>query len=512
VNTGTTLNMPKMKALTTAFCLSAALCICLDNIAQDSGPVIDRQPAFAGTFYPASPRELREDLDHYFAEAEAVRLDGRVRILVVPHAGYDYSGVVAASGYKSIPKDAIYKNIFLIASSHREQFNGASVYAPGNYITPLGEVRVNREIASQLIQSGKNIRYLPRAHDREHSIEVQIPYIQHHFSETPDIVPIVMGNSSLAAARELAAALLPWFTPENLFIISSDFSHYPTYQDARRIDQLTGEAILAKDPEIFYTALQKNSSEGIRNLVTPCCGWSSIMTMLYMADRKQEIDMSPVLYRNSGDSPIGDKDRVVGYWAIAGYEKPPAVVSYDLDAGDEQKLLAISRSTLDNYLRSGTLAKVDQSELSGTLRQAAGAFVSLYMGGRLRGCIGNFHPDKPLYMVVQEMTLAAALNDGRFAPVEPSELEYISIEISVLTPLQKITSPDEFQLGKHGIYMTKGGKSGTFLPQVAQSTGWSKEEFLGHCARDKAGLGYEEWKEADLYVYEAIVFGEEKDQ
>jgi AmmeMemoRadiSam system protein B/AmmeMemoRadiSam system protein A len=512
VNTGTTLNTHKMKALVTAFCITAAFCCSQGVKAQDSGPAIDRQPAFAGSFYPASPRELREDLEDYFARAEAVRLDGRVRVLILPHAGYDYSGVVAASGYKSIPEETSYKNIFFIASSHREQFNGASVYAAGNYLTPLGEARVNREIASQLIQSDKNIRYLPRAHDREHSIEVQIPFIQYHFKETPDIVPIVMGTSSLAASRDLAAALLPWFTPENLFIISSDFSHYPSYKDAQRIDRLTGEAILTKDPQVFYSTLQKNSAEGVRNLATPSCGWSSIMTLLYMADRKEEIEMSPILYRNSGDSPIGDKDRVVGYWAIAGFEKPPAAISYDLEADDREKLLAISRATLESYLRSGTLAEVDQSELSGKLRQPAGAFVSLYMGGRLRGCIGNFTPDKPLYMVVQEMTLAAALNDRRFAPVEASELEYISIEISVLTPLHKITSIDEFQLGKHGIYMTKGGKSGTFLPQVAQSTGWSKEEFLGRCARDKAGLGFEEWKEADLYVYEAIVFGEEKVQ
>ena len=234
------------------------------------------------------------------------------------------------------------------------------------------------------------------------------------------------------------------------------------------------------------------------------------MTMLYMADRKEEIEITPVLYRNSGDSPIGDKDRVVGYWAIAGYEKPPEALSYTLDDEEKLKLLEISRSTLETYMRSGTLAEVSSSGLTGILRQPAGAFVSLYMGGRLRGCIGNFTPDKALYMVVQEMTLAAALNDSRFAPVEASELEYISIEVSVLTPLQKIESVDEFQLGKHGIYMSKGGKSGTFLPQVAQSTAWTTEEFLGHCSREKAGLGYEGWKEADLYVYEAIVFGEEK--
>jgi AmmeMemoRadiSam system protein B/AmmeMemoRadiSam system protein A len=499
-----------MNRFISALCITAALCFSITATAQDSGSLTNRQPAYSGTFYPASPRALQDDLDKYFAEAEAARLDGRVRTLIVPHAGYDYSGVVAASGYKSIPKDEQYKNIFIIASSHREQFNGASVYVAGNYITPLGEALVNREIASQLIEAEKTIKYLPKAHDREHSIEVQIPFIQHHFTTTPAIVPIVMGRSSLSAARDLAAALLPWFTPENLFIISSDFSHYPPYKDAQRIDRLTGEAIVSGDPQVFYSALRKNSAEGVLNLATPSCGWSSIMTMLYMADRKEEIKLSPVLYRNSGDSPIGDKDRVVGYWAIAGYEKPPEALSYELNVQEKLSLLAISRNTLDTYLRSGTLAEVSNSGLTGTLRQPAGAFVSLYMGGKLRGCIGNFTPDKPLYMVVQEMTLAAALNDRRFAPVEAPELQYISIEVSVLSPLQKIGSIDEFQLGKHGIYMSKGDKTGTFLPQVAQSTGWSKEEFLGRCAKDKAGIGYEGWKEADLYVYEAIVFGEEK--
>lgn len=510
MNTGTSLNIHKMKALFTAVCIMAVVASPVTLGAQGSATGTHRQPAFAGTFYPASPRELKEELDAYFANASPAQLEGRVRTLIVPHAGYDYSGVVAASGYGSIPRDAQYKNIFLIASSHREQFKGASVYAAGNYITPLGEAKVNREIAAQLIETGKNISFNPKAHDREHSIEVQIPFIQHYFTDTPPIVPIVMGNSSLAAARDLAATLLPWFTPENLFIISSDFSHYPSYKEAQRIDKQTGEAIVSKDPEVFYSALRKNSNERVANLATPSCGWSSIMTMLYMADRKEEIGIAPILYRNSGDSPIGDKERVVGYWAIAGYEKPPEALSYALDEEEKLKLLEISRSTLETYMHSGTLAEVSSEGLTGILQQPAGAFVSLYMGGRLRGCIGNFAPDKPLYMVVQEMTLAAALNDSRFAPVEASELEYISIEVSVLTPLQLITSVDEFQLGKHGIYMSKGDKSGTFLPQVAQSSGWSTEEFLGRCSRDKAGLGYEGWKEADLYVYEAIVFGEEK--
>jgi len=128
----------------------------------------------------------------------------------------------------------------------------------------------------------------------------------------------------------------------------------------------------------------------------------------------------------------------------------------------------------------------------------------------LRGCIGRFEPDEPLYRVVQEMAIAAATEDYRFPPVTPQELGELDIEISVLTPLRKISSIDEIQLGRHGIYIKKGGRAGTFLPQVATETGWSKEEFLGYCARDKAGLGWNGWKDADIYVYEALVFSEQE--
>ena len=234
------------------------------------------------------------------------------------------------------------------------------------------------------------------------------------------------------------------------------------------------------------------------------------MTMLYLSNRRDDLRMSPILYQNSGDVPIGDKQRVVGYWAIAGHSIPQKSEDYTLKDLEKQSLLEIARTTLEDFISKGELALVPESSITNTLDQAAGAFVSLYMGGRLRGCIGNFTPSNPLYLVVQEMTLAAATRDHRFAPVEASELEYIDIEISVLTPLKKINSIDEFQLGKHGIYMIKDGNSGTYLPQVAEQSGWTAEEFLGHCAREKAGIGWDGWKDAELYVYEAIIFGEEK--
>lgn len=492
---------------------TALLFVSLNSAAQKTPVVADRQPAFAGSFYPGTKAALESQLRQLFQEASTAKLQGRVQTLIVPHAGYDYSGVVAASAYKSVPPEASYENIFIIASSHRAQFNGASVNPAGNYITPLGKMPVNQLIANDLIRDHRNISYHAEAHDQEHSIEVQIPYIQYHFKNPPPLVPIVMGSSSPSAARDLATALIPYFTPENLFIISTDFSHYPSYRDAKRVDQTTAESILTKEPETFYNTLRKSSQESVPNLMTPCCGWSSVLTMLYMADRRDDMELVPVLYRNSGDASIGDKDRVVGYWAIVGQVRSPEdYPPFVLELPEKEQLIQISRATLESYINKRSLYEVPQTDLPSALQQPAGAFVSLYMGGRLRGCIGNFAPDKPLYSVVQEMTIAAATHDPRFAPVESPELPYISIEISVLTPLHKISSIDEFQLGRQGIYITKNGRSGTYLPQVAEETGWSKEDFLGHCSREKAGLGWDGWKDADLYTYEAIVFGEEMKQ
>jgi AmmeMemoRadiSam system protein A len=375
-------------------------------------------------------------------------------------------------------------------------------------MTPLGEVRVNRTLARELANAHETIRFLPAAHDREHSIEVQLPFIQYHFKEPPPIVPIVIGSSSVATARDLAMALKPYFKPGNLFVISSDFSHYPPYQEAVRVDRSTGNAILENDPGVFYETLRKNNQAGVENLATPCCGWCSILTLLYMSEGEDDLVYTPILYRNSGHSPLGDRERVVGYWAIAGHQDQQREAGFRLEKSDEQALLQISRETLEAYLVSRTIPEIGTDHMPANLRQHAGAFVSLYKHGQLRGCIGNFQPGKPVYEVVREMSVAAATRDTRFIPVNAGELEQISIEISVLTPLRKISSIEEFELGRHGIYMIKDGHSGTYLPQVAEQTGWNREEFLGNCARHKAGIGWEGWKEADLYVYEAIVFGE----
>jgi AmmeMemoRadiSam system protein A len=217
-----------------------------------------------------------------------------------------------------------------------------------------------------------------------------------------------------------------------------------------------------------------------------------------------------LFHKNSGDAQVGEKDRVVGYYAIALVQKKEGdAPGFNLTAEDKTVLLSIARKTIQQYVTNRTVPWMDKNQLSPNLLIPAGAFVTLSEFGALRGCIGSFQATEPLYRTVQSMAVAASTQDPRFDPVNPSDINRLKIEISVLTPMKKIKSIDEIELGKHGIYIKKGGKSGTFLPQVATDTRWTKEEFLGHCSQDKAGIGWDGWKDAEIYIYEALVFGEE---
>jgi MEMO1 family protein len=474
-----------------------------------------RKPAFSGTFYPSEKAALRSRLQELFREAgQAVPLEvsgdknGKVQTIVVPHAGFDYSGLVTAAGYLEIPKNAVYKNIFIITTTHRRPFEGVSTDLSSSYLTPLGELKINQQITKNLLSQHEQIIYYGPAHEREQGIEVHLPFIRYHFDQMPSVVPLVMGTSSMASARDLASALLPWFTPENLFIISADFSRYPSYSDATEIDQITADAVMSGNPEQFYNSLRSISNKAVKNLSTPSGDWSSIMTLLYMANQGENLEFKPLLYRNSGDSPVGDRKRVVGYWAIEGHQKHQTNTSFALCREDKTVLLGISRSTLESFIQNESIPEISTKELSSALRKPASVLVSLYMGERLRGRLEYISPAIPLYAMVQEMTIAAATLDKRFAPVESTELEYINIEISILSPLRKIDSIQEIDTEKHGIYLVKDNQYGTYLPGRASKENWSTEELLGHCAREKAGLGWDEWKEAELYIYEASTFSE----
>jgi MEMO1 family protein len=458
---------------------------------QDSGKKqtpADRQPAVAGQFYSANPEELKSNLRDMFRSAVPSAGISNIRAVLVPHAGYVFSGQVAASAINQLDPEAEYKRIFIIGSSHRTAFDAASVYAEGNFITPLGKVPVDAEAAQDLISKSKWFRFFKDAHWHEHSLEVAIPFLQYHLKKPFSIVPIVLGTDSPATCKEIAAVLKPYMNAENLFVISTDFSHYPDYDNALKVDGLTAAAILKNDPEALMQTLQSNAAMNIRQLATSLCGWTSVLTLLHMTKEEDGYNYKEIQYRNSADSPYGDSNRVVGYYAML--VSGPAAASaeeneFTISEQDKKHLLTVARNTLEAYINHRKYPDIDASEFSDNLKKQCGAFVTLHKDKKLRGCIGRFTADIPLYEVVRDMAVSSATQDHRFSPVTPDEISAIDIEISVLSPMRKISSPDQIELGKHGIYIIKGSRSGTFLPQVATETGWNKEEFLGHCAATK---------------------------
>ncbi len=468
--------------------------------------------AVAGSFYPAEKQQLEKQLYIFFEHVEDTTTRQTAAAIIVPHAGYIFSGQVAADAYAKINPEKQYKRIFIIGTSHHEWLNGASIYSAGDYQTPLGNVKVDTELAKKLIDENKFIKFSPAAHDREHSIEVQLPFLQYHLKKPFQIVPIIISTNTAVTCKKIAEALMPYFNEENLFIISSDFSHYPKYSDAIKTDKITGEAVASNSPEIFADVINNNAKKDIPGLATSCCGWSSVLTLLLMTSQTPGIEIQHLMYLNSGDTPYGDKQKVVGYHSFI-FSKSKAVsysINFSLQDYDKEKLLEIARETIDNKLAGKPVSEFDENEFPPTLLNHCGAFVTLTKNGQLRGCIGRFIADEPLYKVVQDMALSSAFDDYRFSPVTMAEMNDIEIEISVLSPLKRIYSADEFELGKQGIYMIKGNRSGTYLPQVAEQTGWDKQEFLSHCASEKAGIGKDGWKNADLYTYEAFVFSEKE--
>ena len=471
---------------------------CNGNVAKESTV---RPATQANRFYTGDARKLSEEVDSLLARHAGDKHFADLAAVIVPHAGYYFSGNVAAAAYMSIPVKE-YKRIFLLGPSHHEWLDGASVNTAFDYYsTPLGNVKVDVETAQKLTETDSVFSYHAKAHDREHCLEVQLPFMQRRFGEVPPIVPIIISTNDFRKLQRIAGVLKPYMTEENLFVISSDFSHYPKYEDACEVDTRTGKAVESGDVERFIAQLEENAKSGVRNLATSACGELAIATlMLMMQDGGYEV--KHLLYQNSGDIDNHDYSRVVGYHAFAILRKG----EFSLNDEEKRILKEIALTSIKDSLDGKRIAEPIFNSQFSIFNSKCGAFVSLHKQGRLRGCIGHFGEDVPLHEIVAEMARAAALEDPRFMPVTKDELDDIDVEISVLTPMRRIKSLDEFQLHKHGIYIKKGYRSGTFLPQVADEVNWTKEEFVGHCAQDKAGIGWDGWKDAELYVYEAIVF------
>ncbi|NMC98438.1 MAG: AmmeMemoRadiSam system protein B [Bacteroidales bacterium] len=460
-----------------------------------------RKSIFSGRFYEENPVSLKNELELYLSKSKSISQKFPLAI-ISPHAGYIFSGQTSADAFKQINKDAKYEHIFIIAPSHHALEKGAAVYNSGDFETPLGIVKVDHEFCSDLLQKYPELFHTnDPAQEKEHSIEVQLPFLQVCLKNDFNIVPILITTDQLSDCKLIAHTLLPYFNKNNLFIFSSDLSHYPEYNQAIKIDNQTIDAILSANAEHFDSVANQVSK--VDNILTRACGRYPIATLLYLMQMSNNSTIKIISYITSGDNAAGDKNKVVGYASFAIYDIDTFP---DISEEAKTKMLKYARKSIENYL-SNTKNTLEQPN-EPFAQKHYGVFVSLYNNNELRGCIGTFQTQKTLAQNIHDMAIAAATRDHRFRPVDSTELNDLTIEISILSPLKKIYNISEIVLGTHGIYIIKGTKSGTFLPQVAKKTGWTKEELLGHCSRDKAEIGWDGWKDAEIYIYETVVFGE----
>ena len=504
------MSTPYSLVLTSA--LLAGLMVSCGSSADESGC---RMPAVAGQFYPAAPDQLGRMIDDFLVQANPPSIEGRVRALVVPHAGYEYSAPVAAYAYKVIVGKP-YKTVVLVGNSHREGYDGASVYNKGAFKTPLGDVEIDTELAGKLIAANKKFIFFRESpHISEHSLEVQLPFLQKALGPF-NLVPILLGTESREAADILGDALAENTGPDTLVIASTDMSHYPPYESANFADRKVADAIVSGSEDNLERTIRHLEKMGVPNASTFLCGEGAVKAIMRYAEKVGAKKAQLLKYANSGDT-AGSKDRVVGYCAIAfsseGGTNMPVKQSKEeevLNQDEQAELLKLAKITVESVVRTGK--KPDYTNKMPGLDRPLGAFVTLRERGQLRGCIGRFKPDIPVYKVVIEMAVAASTQDYRFSPVSERELDKLDYEISVLSPLRKVKSWKDIQIGKHGVEVARGMRHGVFLPQVATETGWDLETFMNNLCEQKAGLPADAWKDpgTDIYVFTALVFGGEQ--
>lgn len=468
-----------------------------------------RKPAMAGSWYPGTAKALSAEVDKYLEAAPISDQPGRLMALVSPHAGYMYSGPTAAYSYKNVAGMSA-GTVVLVGPSHHAYFNGVAAYAAGVWETPLGEVQVDGELARAVIgQDPDYVKDQPSAHAQEHSLEIQLPFLQRALKPGFRIVPLMMFDHSLPACRRLATALAKAIGGRRdvLLVASTDLSHFHSDDKARKLDRTVADRVSRFDPEGLAADLESGKCEA--------CGGGPVVAVM-MAARELGADTAVVYrYQTSGDVS-GDRSQVVGYLAAGIYEaknqnsksKNQKAEPGKLTAEERKELFRIARASVEAAVRDKPMPET--SPLTPVLGEKRGVFVTLKVRGQLRGCIGYIEAVKPLYRAAAEMAREAAVGDPRFPPVSEKELPLLEYEISVLTPKRQISDPKEFVTGKHGIIVERDGRSGVFLPQVAPEQGWDRETTLSYLCAHKAGLPADAWKDkrTKLYVFEAEVVEE----
>ncbi|MDD5562618.1 MAG: AmmeMemoRadiSam system protein B [Thermoanaerobaculaceae bacterium] len=485
-----------------------------------------RPAAVAGSFYAGDAAQLQRDVTGY------LRGGGEAgpppAALIAPHAGYAFSGATAGRAFAPLA-GAKLTRVILLGPSHQADFRGGALPAAGvaAFATPLGEVPVDRAAVAALAR-WPEFNGPARAHDREHCLEVELPFLQATVGAVP-IVPILVGHStdralSLAMARRLAELV----GPGTLVVASSDFTHHgapygygPFPQDRSlpaalvALARATAGRAAAADPRGFAQQIEASGDT--------VCGARPITVLLELLAHAFR-GAGTVVDVTTSAAVSGDLSQVVAYAAVdftgswgAWREDPPPPRLATLDAVERKAALALARAALATHLtHAGQLADwFAANAVAGNLAAPAGVFVTVNnrgakarARGRLRGCIGTMEAREPLADAIVDAAVSAA-HDPRFPALAASELPEEAIEVSVLSPMHDVAGPDDIILGTHGVLLSKGGRQAVFLPQVATETGWDLPTFLSALAQ-KAGMAPDAWRSgARFEVFTAQVFGEE---
>ena len=452
---------------------------------------------------PETRAEMEKTLGDFLASATVpAGLREPIRGLVVPHAGYEFSGPCAAYAYKSV-QGKPYKRVIIMGPDHRIGFNGIAVTKATHYETVLGEIAIDTDLCEKLLAHSKLFRSLEGV-DNEHSVAIQVPFIQTVLKDTK-IVPLIVGDLTSAEQYQEAAEIIQsLIDDETLVIASSDFTHYGEphhyvpFKDniKENLHKLDGGAI-----ELIKEGNLKGFQDYLKETEATICGWRPIVLLMMTL---QDTEGVLLHYYTSGDLS-NDYSNSVGYAAIA-------LTDYYLSEAEQKTLINLARQTLKLYLNERKTPEVKAGELSNRLRRPRGVFVTLNTrkDHHLRGCIGRLFDPEPLYQGVIDNAVNSAVNDSRFSPMNAAEEPEVEVEISVLSALRRVKGPADIIAGKHGVYLLKGQAGATFLPQVATEQGWNRDTMLSELC-EKAGLRPDAWHDPDMkfYVYTAQVIKEE---
>ena len=462
-----------------------------------------------GMWYPANSTLLKKQIKDFIKASNTDPKDN-IMALIAPHAGYIYSGENAAYSYAQI-NGKNFDRIIVLGPSHYYHLNNQIALPDSDeYKTVLGTIPLDTEVIDQLSKSSlfikDNAPFL-----KEHSTDNQIPFLQ-ETARNFKLIPMIMGQFSADKIMEVANLLKKVIDHKTLIVISSDFTHYgsnfgftPFKNDiAKNLKNLNESSVIPiknLDAKAFTKQVEKTHDT--------ICGVMPITLLLHLLPANTKTNI--LKYSTSADK-TGDTETIVSYFSLSfegkwdTYKEP----SMSFTENEKKDLLKLSRLILETFIKTQKIPSEKDAQITVTdsMKQIAGGFVTLHIGKELRGCIGEIVPTRSVLEVIKSRTISAATQDPRFSPVDPGELNKIKIEISILTPPQKINSYEEFQVGQHGIILEKNGRSAVFLPQVAPEQGWDRTTTLNYLSQ-KAGLPMDAWREkTNFSVFEAIVFSE----